>query len=205
MSIVNIAVISPGDMGSKIALRLVQSGSGPVLTNLDGRSGTTRTRAQESGMLDVSYGEIARKSDWILSIVPPRDAFEIAEKVVKAFKALPVATSDSSRQIVYADCNAVNSDTVKKIGRLFEGTPIIFIDGAIIGGPPSPTYNPIIYAAAAGKDEQILDQFQGLSRLGLNIYALKGEGAGIGDASALKMAHSVRFNFFVLLTSSLNV
>ncbi|KAJ6595381.1 hypothetical protein B0H10DRAFT_1960465 [Mycena sp. CBHHK59/15] len=60
---------------------------------------------------------------------------------------------------------------------LFDGTAIKFIDGAIVGAPPSDTYNPGIYVSA--------DEF------GLNVILLKGEGSGVGDASTLKMVHVV--------------
>ena len=43
----------------------------------------------------------------------------------------------------------------------------------------------------------MLDEFAGFSNLGLKIGPLKGEGvAEVGDASALKMSHAVRFYWY---------
>ncbi|KAK7060754.1 hypothetical protein VNI00_000486 [Paramarasmius palmivorus] len=74
---------------------------------------------------------------------------------------------------------------------LFTETNIKFIDGAIVGAPPSETYNPGIYVSANAEDEGALDEFVEMgNKYGLNIIPLKGEGVGVGDASALKMAHA---------------
>ncbi|KAF8828813.1 hypothetical protein HHX47_DHR3000364 [Lentinula edodes] len=62
-----------------------------------------------------------------------------------------------------------------------------FIDSGIIGGPPQDAYNPTFYASADDKD--ILLKFGRLSNFGLKISLLE-EGAGIGDASALKMSYA---------------
>ncbi|ESK89803.1 nad-binding phosphogluconate dehydrogenase-like protein [Moniliophthora roreri MCA 2997] len=181
-----IAVLAPGGMGSKIALRISQTGGGTILTNLEGRSEATRRRAEESGMTHASYPEIVSQATYILSVVPPKDAFEVAEQVVAAAKTSPLG-----RQIIFADCNAINPDSARQMSQLFEGTNIKFIDGAIVGPPPTQTYNPGIYVSAGPADELALDEFVALgTKHGLNIIPLKGEGSGVGDASALKMAHA---------------
>ena len=174
-------------MGSKLALRLSQRGAGTVLTNLDGRSDASVKRAQESGMKHASYSEIVSQSTCIFSVVPPKDAYSVAERIAETARS-----SAPGREFIFADCNAINPDSVKKISQLFEGTPIKFIDGAIVGLPPSDTYNPGIYASVNPEDEAALDEFVALSNgFGLNAIPLKGEGAGVGDASALKMTHAV--------------
>ncbi|KAK1228411.1 hypothetical protein PQX77_008548 [Marasmius sp. AFHP31] len=182
-----IALLAPGAMGSKIALRLSQRGAGTILTNLDGRSEATVKRAQESGMRHASYPEIVSQATCIFSVVPPKDAFLIAERIADTARS-----NSPSREIIFADCNAVNPESAKKMAQLFEGTSVKFIDGAIVGAPPSDTYNPGIYVSANSRDEAALDEFVALSNgFGLNVIPLKGEGAGVGDASALKMAHAV--------------
>jgi 3-hydroxyisobutyrate dehydrogenase-like beta-hydroxyacid dehydrogenase len=91
---------------------------------------------------------------------------------------------------VFVDCNAVNPATVNRIAALFEGSPSRFIDAAIIGGPPDDVYTPTLYASAS--DDFLLDRFVTFgTKYGLKVSALKGEGAGIGDASALKMSYAV--------------
>ncbi|KAJ8078861.1 hypothetical protein PM082_013145 [Marasmius tenuissimus] len=181
-----IALLAPGAMGSKIALRLSQRGAGTILTNLDGRSEATVKRAQESGMKHASYSEIVSQATCVFSVVPPKDAFLIAERIADTARSNP-----PKREIIFADCNAVNPESSKKMAQLFEGTAVKFIDGAIVGAPPSDTYNPGIYVSANSQDEAALDEFVALSNgFGLNVIPLKGEGAGVGDASALKMAHA---------------
>ncbi|KAG0704735.1 6-phosphogluconate dehydrogenase C-terminal domain-like protein [Suillus ampliporus] len=179
-----LAVVAAGAMGSAVAKRLTSFGC-TVYTNLDDRSEATRKRAQDAGMIDVSIDDLVLKSDWILSIVPPRDALSFAEKIqsvaAKHGSALPSPQT-------FVDCNAVNPETVKRIAGLFAGTNIEFVDAGIIGVPPRDDYNPTFYASA--EDGKILDEFTALSKYGLKVSPLKGEGAGVGDASALKMSYA---------------
>lgn len=84
----------------------------------------------------------------------------------------------------------MNPTTAKRIATIFAGTPIKFVDAGIIGGPPQGDYDPVFYASAASEDHPALDEFASLKQWGLNVKTLKGEGAGIGDASALKMSYA---------------
>lgn len=179
-----LAVVAAGAMGSAVAKRLVSFGC-TVYTNLDGRSEATRKRAQDAGMINVSINELVLKSDWILSILPPRDAVSFAEKIQDA-AAKHGSAFPSPRTFV--DCNAVNPETVKRIAALFAGTSIEFVDAGIIGGPPKGNYDPTFYASA--EDGKMLDEFTALSNYGLKVSPLKGEGVGVGDASALKMSYA---------------
>ncbi|KAH8119654.1 6-phosphogluconate dehydrogenase C-terminal domain-like protein [Phellopilus nigrolimitatus] len=184
----NIAIVAAGEMGAAVAAKLVKSGCA-VFTNLDGRSTATRTRAAKAGMTDVPFSELSRRAEWVLSILPPSESFNFAQSFLNT--VLPDTTAIRKDKLIFVDCNAVSPQTVKKIASLFEGTSITFIDAGIIGGPPTDTYNPTIYASAEAKDEKVLDEFSAFSRFGLNISPLKGEGvSGIGDASALKMSYA---------------
>ncbi|KAK0223453.1 6-phosphogluconate dehydrogenase C-terminal domain-like protein [Armillaria fumosa] len=183
-----IALLGPGAMGSAMGLRLFSSGAGPIMTNLAGRSEAAVERAKVSGMAHASYSEIVAKCTIIYSVVPPKEAARVAEDILNAYRELAeVARHD----IIFADCNAVNPETIKQIAQLFTGTRISFLDGVIIGFPPSDTNNPGIYVSAHPDDLSVLDVFTEIStKFGLYIIPLKGEGAGIGDASALKMSHA---------------
>ncbi|KAF7298162.1 NAD-binding phosphogluconate dehydrogenase-like protein [Mycena chlorophos] len=172
-----IAVIAAGAMGAGVAKRLAAFGV-TVKTNLDGRSFASRRRAQDAGMQDIPFHQLG-SCDFMLSILPPSDAFALAEKYIKECGS---ATS------IYVDCNAVSPETALKIGGLFRGTSIKFVDAGIIGGPPKGEYNPTFYAS--GDDHDALRSFEGLSEVGLKISALRDEGAGIGSASALKMSYA---------------
>ncbi|KAF7315282.1 NAD-binding phosphogluconate dehydrogenase-like protein [Mycena indigotica] len=178
--VLTIAVISAGAMGAAIARRLVGNGV-RVLTNLTDRSEATRKRAQEAGMQDVLFQEIA-SCDFMLSVLPPSDAYALAEKYLKECSAHITSAP------IFVDCNAVNPSTVREIAALFSSTQIQFIDACIIGGPPTDDgYNPTFYAS--GQDSS-LARFESLSQVGLKISLLRGNESGVGDASALKMSYA---------------
>ncbi len=173
MKTMNIGIISPGDMGS--AIGKVLSGSGyRVLTALDGRSELTRLRAQEAGMLDVqSIDRLVTESDLILSVLVPSEALALAQRVADSVKR-------TGRHPVYADLNAIAPETVWKIDGIMSGAGVTFIDGGIIGAPPSPgKKNTRIYCS--GTDTQVLEL---LRRAGLDIRKVS---PVIGQASGLKM------------------
>ncbi|KAG2145697.1 hypothetical protein BD769DRAFT_852757 [Suillus cothurnatus] len=181
----SIAVVSAGAMGSAIAKRLVHAGC-TVYTNLDGRSPAAHQRALEAGMINVPIETLLSKSNWILSIVPPGEAFAFAQKIRTVLSASPLALPRA-----FVDCNAVNPETVRRIGGLFRGTPVGFIDAGIVGTPPREGWDPTFYACTEPGSEQVLEEFAALSQYGLKISLLKGAGAGIGDASSLKLCESM--------------
>ncbi|KAK0212593.1 6-phosphogluconate dehydrogenase C-terminal domain-like protein [Desarmillaria ectypa] len=113
-----IAVIAAGAMGSAVSRKLVQRGC-TVLTNLEGRSESTRRRARKAGMKEATYNSIACEASIVLSILPPSDAFSFA-------KAL------SKRRTRY----------------IFLGTSMSFVDAGIIGAPPRDDYDPIFFASS---------------------------------------------------------
>ncbi|HWM82245.1 MAG TPA: DUF1932 domain-containing protein [Pseudolabrys sp.] len=168
-----IAVIAPGNMGAAVAARLGENGA-RVLTLLDGRGETSRSRAAKAGMIAASAAEIAA-ADIVLSIVPPAQAEALAT-------TLRPALASADRKPLYVDCNAVNPDTVRRIAATIAGTGCPFADGGIIGGPPKPGgAGPRFYVSGpqAGPAEM-------LAPLGLTIRMI---GGVVGDASALKMCY----------------
>jgi len=91
--------------------------------------------------------ELAGQSDIVFSVVPPRDAVETAQRIIDA---LPGAARDAGRPPLYfADLNAVAPSTCKAIAALFarDAASVRFVDGSIIGGPPS------LRPAATASDE----------------------------------------------------
>jgi L-threonate 2-dehydrogenase len=167
-----VAVIAAGGMGSAVGKRLAENGV-RVLTSLDGRSDASAARAKAAGMTAASDSEIAT-ADIVLSIVPPGEALPLAQRLAPALSA-------ANKKPVYADCNAVNPDTVKKIAAVIAQTGCPFVDAGIIGGPPRAGYNgPSFYVSGedAGKVEP-------LNELGLVIRRMDGP---IGAASSIKMS-----------------
>ncbi|TCD60249.1 hypothetical protein EIP91_010513, partial [Steccherinum ochraceum] len=141
----------------------------------------------------ATLSDIARRARWVLSILPPSDALGFAQEFRSVYTDLPDGEREraGSGKIAFVECNAVNLETAKKIGAVFQGTPITFVDAAIIGFPPRPQdgYDPKLYASVDPKDDDTLKQFEELGRYGLKVCPLRGEGVGVGDASALKMSY----------------
>jgi 3-hydroxyisobutyrate dehydrogenase-like beta-hydroxyacid dehydrogenase len=167
-----VAIIAPGNMGSAVGARLTEKGV-RVLTSLEGRSAASTERAKTAGMIAASDPEIAA-ADVILSIVPPGEALPLAQRLAAALSA-------ANKKPVYADCNAVNPDTVSKIATVIAQTGCMFVDAGIIGGPPRAGYNgPVFYVSGENTDK-----VEPLNGYGLVIRKVNG---AIGAASALKMS-----------------
>jgi 3-hydroxyisobutyrate dehydrogenase-like beta-hydroxyacid dehydrogenase len=169
-----VALIAPGMMGSAVAARLVQNGV-EVRTSLAGRSEASIARAKAAGMVDTSPEQIAA-ADIILSVVPPGDALGLAEHLAPVLRAAP-------RKPVYVDCNALNPGTVLRIARVVEETGATFVDGGIIGGPPTPgSKGPRIYLSGAAAPRVAV-----LAQYGLEMPVQPGP---VGAASAMKMSYA---------------
>ena len=81
------------------------------------------------------------QADYILSIVPPRDARATAERIVTASTR---SSRSPDRPLYFLDLNAIAPSTARAIAdRFVDSTPNIHvIDGGIIGGPPTPSSSP---------------------------------------------------------------
>jgi L-threonate 2-dehydrogenase len=169
-----VAVVAPGMMGSGVGQRLVENGI-EVRTSLQGRSAATVARAKAAGMVGVSDAEIAA-SDIILSILPPGDALGLAERLAPALRA-------AAKKPVYVDCNALDPATVLRIARVIEETGTTFVDGGIIGGPPTPgSKGTRIYLSGEAAPQAAV-----LAEYGLEMPVQPGP---IGAASAMKMSYA---------------
>ncbi len=104
-----IAVIAMGEMGAGMARRLVERGA-RVLTSLAGRSAASAERARDAGVEPVSDAELVEAAELFLSIVPPANALQLAER----FRPL---IARSSRKLFYVDCNANAPRTLRSIAR----------------------------------------------------------------------------------------
>ena len=76
---------------------------------------------------------MVQQSEYILSIVPPRDALSTAERFITASRSLASTREPVSN---YVDLNAVSPTSAVKMEEIFSSTSIHFIDGGIIGGAP---------------------------------------------------------------------
>jgi len=167
-----VAIIAQGAMGAGIASFLTRKGV-TVTTSLAGRSEASAKRATAAGMSVVSDDEIAH-ADFVLSIVPPGDAVGLAERLSSGIQA-------AKRKPIYIDCNAISPGTAERVGAIVTAAGASFLDGAIIGGPPSgDNDSPSIFVS--GPDVQ---RTATLKDAGLLIKVVDGP---VGAASALKMS-----------------
>jgi L-threonate 2-dehydrogenase len=172
----SVAIVAPGEMGAAVAARLGERGV-KVTTSLAGRSAASVARAEHARMLPASNDDaLIDGADFLLSIVPPGEAVALAQRLAPAL-------THASRKPIYVDCNAISPATALEIGAVLEPTGCPYVDGGIIGPPPSPNSTATrIYVSGAAADEVAR-----LSDFGVPFPLLDGP---VGAASALKMSYA---------------
>ena len=182
----SIGIIGMGAMGAGVAARLVSNGL-EVRTSIKGRGAETKNRATKAGVRLLDLGEVC-KAQIVLSIVPPAEAMNVALEVAAALK-------DAKDKPIFVDCNAISVDSVKDIAVVMRESGIPFVDGGIIGFPPSEKAQPTLYVAG-----EHASRVAELSASGLNVRPIDGP---IGSASALKMSYAGINKGMVMLISSM--
>jgi hypothetical protein len=135
-----LGILSIGQMGVGIA-KLLIANNYRVLTNVSDRSSATQARAQEAHIdLVASDFELVVQSDYVLSIVPPKDAVATAERISNALNSKAHPKRSSKSPLYYLELNAVSPRTTSQIAETFriQAPEVRFIDGGIIGNPPTP-------------------------------------------------------------------
>jgi 3-hydroxyisobutyrate dehydrogenase-like beta-hydroxyacid dehydrogenase len=148
-----------------------------VVTDLSGRSEASAARARRAGFEDVgSEAAVVAEAEFILSILPPNLAVDLARRLAPALTA-------AARKPIYVDCNAVAPATARVIGEVLAATGTPYVDAGIVGSPPGPgRKGPVFYASG-----EPAAAFAGLAQHGLAIRVLEG---GIGAASAMKLSYA---------------
>lgn len=165
----NIGILNPGNMGVAIAQSMVDSGQ-TVHWISAGRSDATRQRAEAAGLIELKSGqEMIERCQSIVSVCPPHAAVDVAEMVIAA------GFSGS-----YLDANAIAPRTTKQIGALMANAGVDFVDGGIVGGPPTKSGTTWLYLSGP-KAADVATWFNG----GLIAPELLND--EIGAASGLKM------------------
>ena len=188
---VTVAIVGAGEMGAAVGRRLHEAGA-RVLTSLAGRSAESVVRVRSAGLEVVADdNSLVREAGFVLSIVPPGVALEVAER-------LRGPLSGAKAKPVYVECNAISPATCRRIHDLLGATT--FIDAGIIGGPPlagtqDPAKGPRFYASGADAH-----QLTRLAAFGLDIAILDGP---VGDASGLKLAYAGLTKGFTALCATM--
>ncbi|KAK1676507.1 hypothetical protein BDP55DRAFT_631138 [Colletotrichum godetiae] len=103
------------------------------------RTEATIRRAEDADVDIVSSDmELVERASVVLSVVPPRDAMETAQRVVDALHDLATCGSRPIYPLYFIDLNAVAPSTVRGIAQLFASVQhsARFIAGSILGEPP---------------------------------------------------------------------
>src|SRR5262245_13248875 len=170
MAEVVVGVMHPGAMGSAVGAVLRSRGR-EVLWASAGRSTETRWRAEQAGLREVANAdELAQASGLILSVCPPHAALDVARSV---------AGFDS----VYVDANAISPATARAVAQVIEGGRGQYVDGGIVGPPPSPSAGIRLYLSGAGADD-VASLFAG-TPVDARVVSERPDAA-----SALKMAYA---------------
>ena len=168
-----IGLIGLGEMGSEIGRYLVMNDL-EVISVYEGRSEISKKRASKYKIRDAgSIEQFCKISDLVISIIPPDKAVETAN--------LYTSYKNKDGQI-YCDLNAISTITAKKIKLLLDEKKIDYVDGAIMGGPPTENYSPRIYLSG-----KLSEKFNFLNGKGIDLMVLKGSDF---KASATKMVYA---------------
>ncbi|HMK10056.1 MAG TPA: DUF1932 domain-containing protein [Acidimicrobiales bacterium] len=138
-----VGLVGAGAMGAGIGGALVSAGW-RVVSVLGDRSAASRARAAAMGIESVDdLVSLVTQSSIVLSIVPPEVATEVAESIVSA-----VEEADGAK--VFVECNAISPGRARQIAALVGGARIAYIDGGLIGAPPSPGRATALYLSGEG-------------------------------------------------------
>jgi 3-hydroxyisobutyrate dehydrogenase-like beta-hydroxyacid dehydrogenase len=164
-----LAVLHPGAMGAAVAACLVDRGH-EVGWLHTGRSEATSRRAAQAGL--TPFGDLAEllaRSDIVFSICPPHGALVMAREL-------------AGFQGIVVDANAISPETSALIGRTVIAGGAGYVDGGIIGPPPTTAGTTRLYLAC--DDGEVANLFAGSA---LNAVSLAGAPPA---ASALKMTYA---------------
>jgi 3-hydroxyisobutyrate dehydrogenase-like beta-hydroxyacid dehydrogenase len=161
-----VGLLHPGAMGAALGVQLGAAGC-EVRWASDGRSPATTERAEAAGLHDVGTLDALAESQVILSVCPPHAAEDVAKAVAaRGFTG------------TFVDGNAVAPATARRIGEL--ASPARFVDGGIVGPPPSRAGTTRLHLSGAGADE-VAALFAGTT------VEARVHPGGAGAASAIKV------------------
>lgn len=186
-----VAIVGAGEMGAAVGRRLREAGA-RVVTSLSGRGADSGARVRDAGLEVIDDDDsLVRDANFVLSIVPPGVAVEVAER-------LRGPLSRAHAKPAFVECNAISPATCRRIHEQLAATT--FIDAGIIGGPPlpgtqDPAKGPRFYAS--GGNAHMLTR---LANFGLDIAIIDGP---IGAASGLKLSYAGLTKGFTALCAAM--
>jgi 3-hydroxyisobutyrate dehydrogenase-like beta-hydroxyacid dehydrogenase len=165
-----IGLLHPGEMGAAVGRCLTSRGH-TVLWASEGRSPATAARAAAAGLTDArTIAAVAGQAGVILSVCPPHAAADVAW-AVHGFRGL------------YVDANAISPGTAREIAQMITDTGGRYVDGGIIGPPPTAAGSTRLYLS--GPDaETVQALFEGTD------LDARMAGPALTAASAMKMSYA---------------
>jgi 3-hydroxyisobutyrate dehydrogenase-like beta-hydroxyacid dehydrogenase len=146
MTVRTIGLVGVGAMGAGIGGSLVSAGS-RVFSVLADRSPASRARALAQGIEDVDdFGAVFARSSIVLSIVPPGVASAVADQAAR------VAMDLGTEGTIFVDCNAISPGRSRQIAATVHAAGMRYVDGGLIGAPPSPGRPTALYLSGEGGD-----------------------------------------------------
>ncbi|GEL19431.1 NAD(P)-dependent oxidoreductase [Pseudonocardia asaccharolytica] len=171
-----IGILHPGAMGAALGAAL-KPVAGAVIWAAAGRSQGTSKRAELADLVGVpDLGELARRSDMIVSICPPHAARDVAEQVAAAVVGRPDPP-------LLVEANAVSPATVREIGASLGAEKVV--DGAVIGPPAWERGHSVLWLSG-GAAGVIAELFAG------SPFEARVLGPELGTASALKACFALQ-------------
>ena len=175
MTQLTIGVLGVGEMGVGLSSAFVNAGH-TVVSDLTGRSEASCVRALKANIEEeVSLEAVVTRADILFSVLPTQFAYDEAARVSKILKGI-------KKSLIFVEANAIAPSLTADISKLFMDNNTNFIDGGIIGAPPSGSKKPRLYVS--GGNVEPLKQLDGS---GIDLVDL---GNNIGTASAFKMTYA---------------
>ncbi|MET9931627.1 DUF1932 domain-containing protein [Streptomyces sp. NPDC006324] len=163
----------PGSMGAAVGAQLRSRGI-DVLWCPEGRSATSRRRADEAGLEGVPLDEAVGRADVVLSLCAPVGAEDVARRV---------AAVGLGEGTLFVEANAISPARAVSIAGFLP--PGRVVDGAVVGSPPVDGKSPLLYLSGPEEAaERVAALFAGTS------VDARVIGQDTGQASALKLIYS---------------
>jgi 3-hydroxyisobutyrate dehydrogenase-like beta-hydroxyacid dehydrogenase len=170
-----IGLLHPGDMGAAVARCLTGRGH-QVLWASEGRGPDTAARARAAGLTDAgTVTALASQAQVILSICPPAAALDVAW-AVHGFRGL------------YVDANAISPGTAAQVAQMITESGGRYVDGGIIGSPPSASSSTRLYLS--GDDAAEVAALFSQSAVPETVLDARIVAGAPTAASAVKMAYA---------------
>lgn len=169
---ISIGIVHPGSMGAALGASIVASGRRVVWSGED-RSEASHRRAEECGLEDVFWlNGVVNQADIIFSVCPPHAALDVVREV-----------RNMGFQGIFVDANAVSPDTAREGQRILDTVGAEFVDGGIVGLPPTREGTTRLYLSGdeARRVARVLDK---------GLFEVIVLDAPVGAASALKMSYA---------------